>query len=197
MSTIIEAPKSNFKPHPEGTFLAVMADCWLETKDNPWKGTVNKEGREDTRPTITEVSLAFLTDELVDVGGQMKPGYVRYRATASVAENSNLRKFLKGWFPKLQDADFERFDADKLIGRGVYLTVAHRESKGNIYANVVNAAAPPKGAAVPEIPADFVRRKDKPQEAPVANVTSDPPASYSTPIGATATDEAEDDGLPF
>ena len=200
MSTIIEAPKGNYTPHPEGTFMAVMADCWLETKPNPFKGSPRDKKDPskgvDTRETITEVILAFLTDEVVEIGGEMKPAYVRYRATASVADTSNLRKFLKGWFPKLQDADFERFDADKLIGRGAYLTVAHRESKGNIYANVVNAAAPPKGAAIPAIPADFVRRKDKPQEAPVANVTSDPPASYTAPIGATATDEEESD-LPF
>jgi hypothetical protein len=191
MSTIIEAPKSNFKPHPEGTFLAVMADCWLETKDNPWKGTPRDKKDPskgvDTRDTITEITLAFLTDEQVEINGEMKPAYVRYRATASVAENSNLRKFLKGWFPKLQDSDFERFDADKLIGRGAYLTVAHNESKGNIYANVVNAAAPPKGAEVPAIPADFVRRKDKPVDAPA------PVAAAPAPV---AQDEGDDD-LPF
>lgn len=199
MSTIIEAPKGNYTPHPEGTFMAVMADCWLETKPNPFKGSPRDKKDPskgvDTRETITEVILAFLTDEVVEIAGEMKPAYVRYRATASVAETSNLRKFLKGWFPKLQDADFERFDADKMIGRGAYLTVAHRESKGNTYANVVNAAAPPKGAAIPSIPSDFVRRKDKPAPEPVANVTSDPPANYKAPIGVEASEE--DDDLPF
>ena len=198
MSTIIEAPKGNYTPHPEGTFMAVMADCWLETKPNPFKGSPRDKKDPskgvDTRETITEVILAFLTDEVVEIAGEMKPAYVRYRATASVAETSNLRKFLKGWFPKLQDADFERFDADKMIGRGAYLTVAHRESKGNTYANVVNAAAPPKGAAIPSIPSDFVRRKDKPAPEPVANVTSDPPANYKAPIGVEGSEE--DDDLP-
>jgi hypothetical protein len=192
MSTIIEAPKSNYTPHPEGTFLGVLADCWLDTKPNPWKGELRDKKDPskgvDTRETVTELYLAFLTDELVDINGEMKPAYVRYRATASVAENSNLRKFLKGWFPKLQDSDFERFDADKLIGRGVYLTVAHKESKGSIYANVVNAAAPPKGAVVPESPADFVRRKDK---------ATDAPAPAAAPVADAG--EAEDEGsdLPF
>jgi len=188
MSTIIEAPKSNFKTHPEGTFLAVMADCWLETRPNPWKGELRdkndpSKGR-DERETITEIKLAFLTEDEHEPG---KPSYVRYSATASVNDNSNLRKFLKGWFPKLQDADFERFDADKLIGKGAYITVTHRESKGNVYANVINAAQPPKGSTVPAIPADFVRRKDKVQDE-------------AAPVGAAPAPVAQaegDDDLPF
>jgi hypothetical protein len=195
MSTIIEAPKSNYKPHPEGTFLATMCDCWLETKPNPFKGTPRDKKDPskgiDTRDTITELTIAFITDEVVEMNGDMKPAYVRYRATASVAENSNLRKFLKGWFPKLQDADFERFDADKLIGRGAYITVAHRESKGSIFANVVNAAAPPKGSTTPTIPSDFLRKKERDARAAQAE------ASAPTAPAVTAAPTEDDDDLPF
>jgi hypothetical protein len=186
MSTIIEAPKSKFVPHPEGTFLAVMADCWLETKPNPWKGTVNDAGRKDTRDEITEIIMAFLTEEPFEDGGTIKPSYTRYRATASVAENSNLRRFIKGWFPKLTDADFERFDADKLIGRGAYVTVVQKEGKKGLYSFASSAMQPPKGAQVPAIPSDFIRHKDKPKDAG--------PSAQAGPEVATNTDE---DDLPF
>lgn len=189
MSTIIEAPKSKFVPHPEGTFLAVMADCWLETKPNPWKGTVNDNGRKDTRDEITEIVLAFLTEEPYDDGsGTVRPSYIRYRATASVAENSNLRRFVKGWFPKLTDADFERFDADKLIGRGAMVTVVQKEGKKGIYSFVSNATQPRKGETAIEIPADFIRHKDKPKDgAPDTAVGQ----------GATVNTDDNEDDLPF
>jgi hypothetical protein len=60
------------------------------------------------------------------------------------------------------------FDADKLIGRGAYLTITHStDVAGKRWANVMGAMTPPKGATIPQIPADFVRHKDKdaaPQE---------------------------------
>jgi len=57
MSTIIEAPKGKFNPHPDGTFLATMCDCWLHTRPNPWKGSKSPEGKIDTRETITEIKI--------------------------------------------------------------------------------------------------------------------------------------------
>ena len=38
MPTIIEAPESNFVPHPEGTYVAIVRDTYLRTRPNPWKG---------------------------------------------------------------------------------------------------------------------------------------------------------------
>lgn len=181
MATIIEAPKSNFVPHPEGTFIAVLRDTYIAERENPWKGQQRDKKDPskgmDTRETITEIFMEFLTEHEVEVGGKMLPGYVRYVATASLAENANLRKFIKSWFPQLKDSDFDRFDADKLIGKGAYITVAHNESKGNIYANVIGAMQPPKGVTLPTIPSDFIRHQDKPQAAPVTN---DPAAKYNT-----------------
>lgn len=190
MSTIIEAPKGNFTPHPEGTFLATMCDCWLETMPNPWKGQQRDKKDPskgiDERETITELFLAFLTEEPIEINGELKPSYVRYRATASVAENSNLRKFLKGWFPKLGDDSFSRFDADKLIGRGAYITVVQKEGKKGPYSFVINAAAPPKGSTTPIIPADFVRKSVKEAQAAQAAATASEqgqtPATNPNPI---------------
>ena len=80
-------------------------------KNDPSKGV-------DDRDTITEICIKFLTDHVVETKDDMQPAFVRYEASASTADNSNLRKFLKAWFPALKDEDFKRFDADKLIGKG-------------------------------------------------------------------------------
>ena len=176
MATILEAPKTDFVPHPEGTFVGILRDVYLKERPNPWKGGVNDKGQVDVRDTITEIFMEFLTDHEVEIEGKKMPGFTRYTATASLAENSNLRKFLKGWFPALKDIDFERFDADKLIGRGAYLTVAHRtDKKGNVWANVVGAMQPPKGSTLPTIPSDFVRKVvDAPAAQAESVATNDP-----------------------
>lgn len=189
MPTIIEN-KSSFETHPEGTFMATMRDCWLETRANPWKGSARDQNDPtkglDERETITEVNLEFVTDHVASDGTNSTVTYV---ATASVAENSNLRKLLKGWFPALKDGDFERFDADRLIGRGAYITVSHRiTKKGNPWAIVVNASAPPKAAQMPTISADFVRKQDR-------NVAPEQPTT--TPEQPVMQSGAEDDDLPF
>lgn len=198
MATIIEAPESNFVPHPEGTFIAIMRDAYFRDRPNPWKGLPRDKkdpnSEIDNRETIREIVLEFLTDQMVEVGGKMLPGFVSYSATPSLADNANLRKFIKGWFPALKDEDLKRFDADKLIGKGAYITVAHNVSRktGNVWANVVGAMQPPKGSQLPEIPKDFVRHQDKPDNAaPVAQ-----PAQASHPA-ANATTDVDVDDLPF
>ena len=191
MATIIENTGKDFTPHPEGTFIAIMRDAYLRTRPNPWKGTVNDKGQEDVRETITDLVLEFLTENEVEIGGKMLPGFVRYSATASVADNSNLRKFLKAWFPALKDEHFKRYDADKLIGKGAYITVAHREDKkGNVWANVVGAMQPPKGSELPAIPADFVRH-----EIREASAIKEDVKNGSKDIAPQ--DVEDDDDLPF
>lgn len=187
MATIIEAPKSNFVAHPEGTFVAVLRDTFLKERPNPWKGSANDKGVIDTRETITELIMEFLTDHEVEVGGKSMPGYVRFAATASLAENAKLRKFIQGWFPQLKDSDYSRFDADKLIGKGAYITVNNTVSKkGDIFANVIGAMQPPKGSVLPTIPSDFVRHQDKAPAQPASTDLNSPDsiaAGYSGDIG--------------
>lgn len=187
MPTVIEAPQNDFVPHPAGTFIAVLRDTFFRDRPNPWKGQLRDDGSTDDRDTIREIVFEFLTEHEVQVGDKMLPGFVSYTATPSLAENANLRKFLKSWFPQLKDEDLKRFDADKLIGRGAYLTVAHNVSKknGKTYANVVGAMQPPKGSTLPAIPADFIRHEDR---VPTETAT-EPPAPAKAP--------EPDDDLPF
>lgn len=188
----IEAPKhKDFEPHPEGSFLAVMRDNYIRERPNPWKGLPRDKNNPskglDNRETITEIVLEFLTEHVVETDKDMLPGLVSFRATPSLAENANLRKFLKGWYPALKEEDFVRFDADKLIGKGAYITVSHTvNKKGQVWANVIGAMQPPKGSEIPPIPKDFVRFDDRKQEAPPHTIADAPQQA-----------DKHDDDLPF
>ena len=168
--------------------MAVCCDVFTKEMPNKYKGTTNQRGQVDTRDTITKVCLAFLTEEEIEIDGEMKPRYASYWGTATLGTAdypSNVRKFLKAWFPKLTDDHMANLDLDTFIGKGAYLTITHSVGKdGKTYANVTGAMQPPKGAEVPAVPSDFVRHNDKEQAA-------------QQPKAQPVTTEEEDDGLPF
>lgn len=191
MSTVLTSSQSSSKdytPHPAGSFMAVCADVFTKEMPNKYKGQIDGRGKMDNRDTITKVCIAFLTDELMDINGEMVPRYASYWGTATLGTvdyPSNVRKFIKAWWPSLTDAKLETLDMDNFIGKGAYLTITNSTDKtGKVWANVIAAAQPPKGATVPLIPAEFVRHKDKDVQA---NGTQ----------AAPVTKDEEDDGLPF
>lgn len=162
------AGEKEFEAHPEGTFMAVCRDIYMKKDVNPYFGKVSKfNGKVDERATMRRIYFEFLTDEPIEIGGKMVPRFVRYRANVSWHEDSNLRKFIRGWSPTLGKDD--EADLQALVGKGAYLTIAHNVgTDGKTYANVVGAAAPPKGATVPMVPSEFVRNKDRDGAAPSA-----------------------------
>ena len=176
---------ADFTPHEAGNFMGVCADAFIKEYPNKYKGQLQSfgknKGKPDERETIEKVCISFLTTEQIDIKGEMKPRMCSFWAPSSLGSAdypSNLRKFIKGWFPTLKDDSFDRFDLDKLIGRNGWLTITQEKGNdGKTYANVVSATQPPPGVPSPTIPSDFVRHQDKPQAAPVTN---DPAAKYNT-----------------
>lgn len=157
------AADKDFDPHPEGNFLAVCRDIYIKDEPNPYHGKVSRfTGKVDEKEFTTRIYFEFLTDEPIEINGKMAPRFARYRANVSWHEDSNLRKFIRGWNPALGKDD--EADLQSLVGAGAYLTISHEISKkdGKTYANIVGAAAPPKGASIPMVPPDFVRFKDRP-----------------------------------
>ena len=195
MSTVLTSGQSssgNFTPHPDGTFMAVCCDVFTKEMPNKYKGQTNQRGQVDTRETITKVCISFLTEETIEIEGQMKPRYASYWGTATLGTPdypSNVRKFIKAWFPKLTDEHMARLVLDQFVGKPAYLTITHSKSQdGKVWANVTGAMQPPKGANVPAIPADFTRHADKVIEQQAAAQTA------AAPVPAKAADE---DDLPF
>lgn len=176
--------------------MAVCCDVFTKEQPNKYKGQILKfgknKGKPDERETLTKVCIAFLTEEAIEIDGDLKPRYASYWASGSMGTSeypSNVRKFLKSWWPTLTDAQIdEGFDLDKLIGQGAYLTIVQStDDKGKTWANVIGIAQPPKGATIPVIPEDFVRHNDKPTNGEL-------PKAQAVPAGE---DEDGLDPLPF
>lgn len=148
--------------------MAVCCDVYVSEEKNHFFGKPrdnNKPHILDTRETVTKVTLAFLTSHLVDINGEMKPGYVTARESfgwGGEEKQSNLYKLVKGWFPTATRERIIDMDLSKLIGQSGYITVTH---KGN-YANVVSVSQPPPGVQPVQIPADFKTREQKAAAAP-------------------------------
>ncbi len=82
--------------------MAVCADVFTKEMPNKYKGQIDGRGKMDNRDTITKVCIAFLTDELMDINGEMVPRYASYWGTATLGTvdyPSNVRKFIKAWWP--------------------------------------------------------------------------------------------------
>lgn len=181
------AADKDFEAHPEGNFMAVCRDIYIKDEPNPYFGKVSKfTGKVDEKEHTTRIYFEFLTDEPIEINGKMVPRFARYRANVSWHDDSNLRKFVHAWSPALGKDD--NADLQGLVGKGAYLTISHNlGNDGKTYANIVGIAAPPKGATVPMVPADFVRFKDREGNAQ---------AKPATAPQAPAKGENEDD-LPF
>lgn len=136
----------DFEPVSEGVHSAVLADI------------VDKGVVQTAFGPKHKVMFLWLTDE-ADEGGQTK--YVFQSFTASLHEKAGLRKAVKAI--RGRDIEGENFDVETLLGSQAQLVIQHNEGQdGKVYANV-QAILKPKGPKV-EIPADFTRKKDKPQD---------------------------------
>lgn len=172
MATLPEGQSTTtFTPHPAGAFMAVCCDVFMKEQPNKYKGQVNQRGQVDTRETVTKLCISFITTELIEIDGKMKPRYASAWFSASWGTTdypSNARDFVKTWQPKITDANIAKLDTEKLVGLPAWLTIVHNVKDGKTYANVKSAVMPPPGQPAPLIPVDFVRHDQKPENAPTA-----------------------------
>ncbi len=131
------------------------------------------------------------------------PYMVQRWFTASLHENAALRNFLRVWRGKEFTAkELESFDVDDVIGAPAMLTINYNESGGKWYANTDGASRLPKGMEAMEMPADYIRFKDRPpregEERTVDTNVSEPPKTEWDGVDAQAEgfEEGPDD-LPF
>ena len=169
--------------------MAVCCDVFLKEQPNKFKGQVNQRGQVDGRDTVTKLCISFMTTEMIEIEGKMKPRYASVWFSASWGTSeypSNARDFVKTWQPKITDANIAKLDTEKLVGLPAWLTIVHNVGKdGKTYANVKSAVMPPPGQPAPLIPVDFVRHDAKPENAPAKAASAPVPAA------------AETDDLPF
>ena len=80
-----------------------------------------------------------------------QPMVISQEFTLSMHEKANLRKFLESWRGKgFTEDEAKEFDITKLLGIPCMINIIHKEAKnGNIYANISNVSAMPKGVEAP------------------------------------------------
>jgi hypothetical protein len=155
MAIVAKAPQSNFPVAPEGLFQAVAVDVhepWTEERPQQYGGGI-----------VDKVRICWLIDELDEYG---KPYEVSQIYTFTLHPKGKLAQHLEAWRGKpMTDEDRAGFDLEKLIGANCQVQIQHSEAKngtGRTYANVVSIVPLGKGQVKIPVPANYVRKKDRP-----------------------------------
>ncbi len=180
MAIIAKEPTGGeFTPHPAGQYQCVAVDV-ADLGEMPNKF---QEGR-----LVHKVRLYWMSHEKMEDG---RPFLIAKMYTLSLHEKSTLRHDLESWRGKpFTPQELAGFDLEKLIGAPAYLQIQHRTTEnGKTFANVVGIMKAIPALEIPDIPSDFIRYKDRPDNSPEDRV-GDPPAP-------TDSDHVVDDDIPF
>lgn len=140
---MISSSGGDFKPIPEGTYLATCVRIIdLGTQVSTFKGADKLQRK---------VLVAWeVPDVLVEYEGESKPAMVQSRYTASLADKANLRRHLESWRGrKFTDDELKGFDLKNVLGKPCQIQVLH--SDDGAYANVSAVMGLPKGLPAPEV----------------------------------------------
>jgi hypothetical protein len=173
---IIEKNSGNFENPKSGAYVGIVADV-AELLNVPTRfGPKNK------------VRIIWILDQKDSTG---KPYRVMEQVNASINEKARLYEIAKGVLGTPPNA--KSFDTESLMGRSNQLfIVVERGEDGKDYAHVKGILPLPQGAAVPVVPAEFVRSKDKKPFTPGTGNGQTAQANLATatvpqPTQATAT----------
>lgn len=140
---IVSSNGGDFKPVPEGTYVAVCIRVIdLGTQLSSFQGADKLQRK---------VLIAWeIPDETVDIEGEQKPALIQSRYTASLSDRATLRKHLEAWRGRrFTDDELRGFDLSSVLGKPCQIQVLHTEREGNTYANVHSIMATIKGLPAP------------------------------------------------
>lgn len=183
---------SNIPPHPEGQFPAVMIDL-IDHGDVQ----VQFQGRVQMKHKVT---FRFYAGETFDGDdGVTRLLWVDHRMTLSLSQKSTMRPFIESWRgKKFTDEEAKGFLPKVLLHKPCLIQVVHNPTEQRTWANIASIMKLPKGMVAPEIPADYVRVKDRPPREPQQQ--GRPQQRQQAPQAARGSqkplDEPDDD-LPF
>jgi hypothetical protein len=138
---IVSSSGGDFKPIPEGTYVAVCVRVIdLGTQISTFKGADKLQRK---------VLVAWeVPDEIVEYEGEKRPALIMQRYTASLADKANLRKHLEAWRGRrFTEEELRGFDLKNVLGKPCQMQILHSED--GAYANVAAIMALPKGMASP------------------------------------------------
>lgn len=180
MSMIVkDTGGSTFTPAPEGVHQGVCIDV-ID------KGIVTSEWNGQKRE-VPKVVIRWAIDALRE---DAQPFFVDQWYTASLSAKANLRQHLEMWRGKaFTTEELAGFDLEALIGANCHLVVIHHHKDGRTYANVKGVTPLGLAGTKMDIPADYVRVRDRPQLN--GGAQNHPGRPWE------AEDDPEDDDLPF
>lgn len=162
--------KGNFTPAPTGLQRAVCCDV----VDLGIVKT-NFQGEEKS---AHKVRLVFQSEKKHPETG--KPLIVSKSYRLSLHEKATLRKDIDSWQGPIPAGERKNYDLEaKLIGKSALINVVHNVTEETTYANIANIAPLYEGMAPLTISADYVRKKDRPEQ-------DGKPAAAQAPVTATA-----------
>lgn len=144
MSTIAkDTGGGDFKKVPEGTHQAVcnmIVD--LGNQVTTYMGDESIKRQVYIRWEVPDERVEYEVDGK-KIEGPMSIGKTY---TLSLGEKANLRKDLQGWRNKaFTPEELKGFDVENVLGACCQISVQHKESNGNVYANVTSVVGWPKG----------------------------------------------------
>ncbi len=134
----------DFKKVPPGTHMAVC-NMVVNLGDQP----TSYQGQDTGLKTQVYIRWETPHERVeYEIDGVKKEGpmSIGKTYTLSLSEKANLRKDLEAWRGKaFTQEQLDGFDVDTILGVCCQITVMHKESNGNNYANVTGVAGWPKG----------------------------------------------------
>lgn len=145
----VREPESTFVPAPQGLHQAVCVDVVdMGLQDTPF-GEKHK------------VKITWLLDAQMETGD---PYMVSQWYTASLHERAKLRQDLESWRGRsFTTEELQGFDLEKLLSANAQLLIVHNIKGDRTYANVKAITPLLRGTGKLEIPATYIRFKNRPR----------------------------------
>lgn len=147
---ILTAPPTQYPPAPEGNYPAVCVD-FIDL------GDVQKKAWGDPDKMVLKhmCEVHWELDEIDPKTGERFLAKQEYKV--SLHEKANLYAVLLSWGGRA--ATLPGFDTDTLIGKPCLVQITHNLGRqGQVFANVAQVAALPKGVPAIEPSGKYVRR---------------------------------------
>jgi len=166
MPLIVKESEQKYEPAPPGLHRAVCVDVEdLGVIQTPFK---NKDGSDKFQHKVCLVWQTEAKNRETKERFQVRAWY-----TATLGEDSNLRKALESWRGcQFSTAELAGFDLETVIGVNCQINVTHKKTANGRTRAILTAIVPPDKSKPKLIPEGYKRPEPKPvqTEEPVYDV---------------------------
>ena len=156
MPIIVKEAEQKFEPAPPGLHRAVcVEDGDMGLVTTPFK---NKDGSDKVQHKVCIVWQTEAKNRDTKERFQVRAWY-----TATLGEESNLRKALESWRGRpFSSAELGGFDLETVIGVNCQINVTHKKTENNRVRAILTAIVPPDKSKPKLEPENYTRAAKKP-----------------------------------